>query len=477
MRKYIIFGAGKIGMEVYSHMKKGEVAFFCDNNPEKVGGEIEGIEIISFVRLLEIYKDYVIILSVGNKYFIRKQFERNGITDYIEYQSDYAKEHNIPNDDPQKVMNKEAHMNQQLDSYLGRCEKIDTLNDFQGFKELVLDCKKYLNGKYAFYESVYGESMLYGYAKALMDYAKIETDYANFPFVAHAPFYAGTHPDFSSAAIFSSAYDKNVHNSSYPYIPVFAVGPYIQYAKSIYDEDVLTEMKKNNGKTAVFFITHSAEQSFVVYDEKRILNQILEIYAKRYDTVLVCAYWCDIDKEIYNELSRNGIKVVSAGFRFDEKFVQRLRTIMDLGDDIFVYGFTSAIIYALSLKKNLFVLNCNESYSSNNLPKYIPVVRMMDKPEYSYVRNILNKFGEEKQLVSEKEKRDIELYFGLNQIKSVEEIRMIYEISCDIWDNCDHLEKSYPFGVYETYRQYPTTYAFEIFSILSHRLARGFWNI
>ena len=476
-KKYIIFGSGKNGIEVYNHLKKDEVAFFCDNNAEKVGQIIDGKEIISFSKLLEIYQDYIIILSVGNKFNLRRQLEQNNIREYIEYQDDTIKENSIYNNSNQEVMKKNSEMNQLLDQYLEKCKKVDVLNEFDEFRELVKDLKRQLKGEYAFYESEYNESLLYGHAKALMNYAGLKIDYANFPIVTHGTIYAGTHPDYQTAAIFSGNYDKQIHNSRYPYIPVFSVGPYIQYAKNIYSDEILKNVRKGNGKTAVFFMTHSAEQSIVKYNDNEILNQIINIYSKKYNTILVCAYWCDIDKDIYNKLSKAGIKVISAGFRFDTKFIQRLRTILELGDDIYVYGFTSAIIYAIALKKNLFVINCEETFEFNNTPKYIPVIRFEETKEYKYITGVLFESDSKKIILSEKDRINFDLFFGFNQFKTPEEIRKIYEVSVDIWDNCDHLKKKYPFGVYKTYEQYQKNYDFEKLYILTQSLGKGFWNI
>lgn len=476
-KRYIIFGTGNNGKEVYSHLKREEVAFFCDNNIEKVGQKIDGIEIISFEKLLEIYHQYVLILAIGNKFDLRRQFEKNGITDYIEYQDDAIKRNNNRNDSSYKVMKTDSKMNELLDLYVEKCNTLDTLNNFNGFRELVAELKTKLNGEYAFYESAYNESIMYGHAKALMDYAKIQIDYANFPIVAHGMIYAGTHPDYHTAAIFSGIYDKQIHNARYPYVPIFSVGPYIHYARNIYSKDVLSNIKEKNGKTAVFFITHSAEQSFVLFDEQRILNEILNHYSKIYNTVLVCAYWCDIDKEIYKKLTEAGIQVVSAGFRFDTRFIQRLRTIMELGDDIYVYGFTSALFYAFALEKNLYLGSCREIYDFHNTPKHIPVVRFQDSKEYYYIKQVLLKAEDKKIELSREEKERFDLYFGFDQIKTAEEIKKIYEISYDIWENCDRLERRYPIGVYKTYEQYQKNYDFEKLHVLTQSLGKGFWNI
>lgn len=476
-KKYIIFGAGKDGREVYSHLNPDDIAYFCDNNNEKVGTKIYDIEVISFSSLLEIWRNYTIIVAVADKHFIRGQFERNGITEYIEYWDDAGKSNRIPNDAPQYIK-KESKMNHMLDKYVSECDRISPLDDFHGFRELVIDLKKELNGQYAFYESAYNESMLYGHAKELMNYAGIKTDYANFPHVAHGIFFAGTHQDFHSAAIFPGMYDKKCHNKRFPYIPIFTVGPYIQYVQPVYTSEQMSKIKEKNGKTAVFFFTHSTEQGFVDYEEKKILDQVLNVYVKKYDTIYVCAYWCDIDKEIYSELAKKGIKVVSAGFRFDTEFMKRLRTILELGDDIYCYGFITTIVYALVLKKSLYVYDCGEKFDIRNVPSYIPFICLLYTDCYANITNIIfNKVRGSIETLSEDEKQILDLHFGLSIKKTPQEIKMIYEISHDIWNNCAHILKDYPIGVYRTYQQYQKAYDFEKLNILTQGLGKGFWNI
>ena len=80
-------------------------------------------------------------------------------------------------------------------------------------------------------------------------------------------------------------------------------------------------------------------------------------------------------------------------------------------------------------------------------------------------------------ILSEEEKRKFDLYFGFDICKTPEEIRRIYEVSHDIWDNCEHLIRKYPFGVYKTYEQYQKNYDFEKLYTLTQSLGKGFWNI
>ena len=80
MKKYIIFGAGRYGEEALLYYGLANVAYFCDNR--KCGSVIKGIEVISFEKLCEIWKDYEVVLAVrvaGARAAMIKQLEEQSI--------------------------------------------------------------------------------------------------------------------------------------------------------------------------------------------------------------------------------------------------------------------------------------------------------------------------------------------------------------------------------------------------------------
>lgn len=83
MKRYIIFGAGRYGEEALFYYGIKNVAYFCDNI--KYGSTIHGIEIVSFDKLMAIWKDYEIILAVS-KAMYRIEMERQLKKSGIEYQ-------------------------------------------------------------------------------------------------------------------------------------------------------------------------------------------------------------------------------------------------------------------------------------------------------------------------------------------------------------------------------------------------------
>lgn len=84
-KKILLFGAGALGMSALKCLGEEKVTAFVDNNPNKVGQKIDGKEIFSFVDLKRIYRDYNVVIStdVRKAYYIARQLEQNGITNYV----------------------------------------------------------------------------------------------------------------------------------------------------------------------------------------------------------------------------------------------------------------------------------------------------------------------------------------------------------------------------------------------------------
>lgn len=83
--KYILFGAGIVGMSMLQYYGKDMIVAVIDNNPQKIGGVYEGIPIISFQTYLEKYRDKTIIVSVYSQNYFAciEQMKRNGVKNYF----------------------------------------------------------------------------------------------------------------------------------------------------------------------------------------------------------------------------------------------------------------------------------------------------------------------------------------------------------------------------------------------------------
>lgn len=84
MKEYIIFGAGKSGVEALFYYGYRNVAFFCDNQKS---GKVKGIPVIDFQEMARVCHKYEIVLAVSKLSYrkeMKRQLEERGIQ-YVEF--------------------------------------------------------------------------------------------------------------------------------------------------------------------------------------------------------------------------------------------------------------------------------------------------------------------------------------------------------------------------------------------------------
>ena len=468
MNKYIIFGAGKRGKELLQHIDREQISFFCDNNVNVIGNKIDGIEIISFEKLKKIAKDYKIIISVEEKSFIRRQLEKAGLTDYISYVSDERKKGNYiedNNSEQKKIIDR-------LSYYVSKSDENNPIDNVLGFAELVKECKKdsIFNGWFD-YPGRKGESLTYGHFKTLTEYAGLNNvNVSVFPRISHGVFFFEPYFDNNVATLYASPYYKKQMNKRFPYVPTFCVGPYINYL----EQSGYTNSKDN----ALVIMDHSIESENIEYEYEYLKRNIFSKLELRYKKIYMCVYWYDLDKEVYRRLHDDGVCIVSSGFRFDDRFINRLKEIFDMCDNVYVYGRTSALVYALSLNKQL--------HYYNSIARKIEYNNLYDRCYYdtsdeelineAWEKILLYNQGKRFSEYDEEDRNKLLKLFGITIKRPPEFFKCVYEVCGDIWKNCNFNESQYPIGVYKTYTEYQKKYDFDKLAVLSEGLGNGFWN-
>ena len=81
-KNIILFGAGQSGKSALFYFGMEQVFCFVDNNPKLAGSEVEGVPVISFAQLQEIYQQYRIIIAMdaAKSLVVARQLEEGGIT-------------------------------------------------------------------------------------------------------------------------------------------------------------------------------------------------------------------------------------------------------------------------------------------------------------------------------------------------------------------------------------------------------------
>lgn len=459
MCNIILFGAGKNGIEALNKYKKN-VLFFCDNNQELHGRRINGIEVIPFSKMMDLYRNnnFTIVVTPNDNKYLIGQLELNGVCDYIIYHKD--SDLTVFEEENKKLAEKYKNNNELLDEFI---HKLDSCN-------LPLDCSQLkvlseevlaLNSenKLLLYKYDHNlEGLFYGNFDNLIRYAEINTSERNFfPIVSHQcvfPLYS-VGLSYTTAVVFQGDYFKDKIHKYYPYVPVFSVGPYIHYAKSVYDLETTKELKKKFGKTALIFLPHSIEKIHRNYSKQDFINHIIESYSDSFDTFLLSIYWADFNDPIVEYATSKGIKIVSAGFRFDSKFNDRLKTIFDLSDAVICGDLGSFVAYALYQNKPIARVNINNDTTITDMEIKNPIEKQLQiSDEYITYKSEFYKLFNEDFVSSDAQKLWSIRLNGYDKIRSPEYIRDIHHISKDIWNACNGMLNYYPDAVRSVYREY-----------------------
>lgn len=92
MMKKILFGAGKYGILGLMEFGKENVAYFVDNNNEKIGKQIDDIRILNIDELISLYDEniYEVVITVKSGKRIAEQLDKIGIKYTFYSVSEYA---------------------------------------------------------------------------------------------------------------------------------------------------------------------------------------------------------------------------------------------------------------------------------------------------------------------------------------------------------------------------------------------------
>lgn len=225
-------------------------------------------------------------------------------------------------------------------NFLKKISLIDSIRNYEEFaeciREVAVDENLFIHIGYA------PSSYFYGYYDAFVDYAGVRNKISNLPLFSHmehgwadlgnyrSPF------SLNSLSYCSMSYvrKKEIHQMD-PWRIFVSTGPYIHYADKFLNDNVEKEIKNKNGKTLLVIPFHTCEGEYYGSGmESFLFEQVYSKYADKYDTILVCVYWHNVNDNVIKEYKKNGAKLVSAGFRGDIKFLSRLKSIISLADDV-----------------------------------------------------------------------------------------------------------------------------------------------
>ncbi|WP_240055529.1 hypothetical protein [Bacteroides uniformis] len=193
--------------------------------------------------------------------------------------------------------------------------------------------------------------------------------------------------------------------------PVIAIGPYIHYAECMLNSEEMNSLKKELGKTLLFFPTHTCCEGGLEYEIHCMIDELLELKEKLgFDTVIVNMYYLDENKNGFGDLyNKAGFKVTTAGHQLDINFLNRLKTIILLSDYTCSNSIGTHTGYCVYLGKPHLVINPVQTLEEVN-PLWRDLWETFEKDS--------SQAQVDKRLLASK-------YWGFDCIKSREEMRAL----------------------------------------------------
>lgn len=277
------------------------------------------------------------------------------------------------------------------------------------------------------------DNNLYGYAQALKQYAGLQGDLRGY--MEHGLYLGGiVHRDqhhwHYPRIITMSEERKEILAKALPSKNALAVGPYIHYARPLYEGEKLKEVKQGLGRTLLVYPFHSMKGVKAQY---RQADFIAEIQSRRvgFDSVLVCLYYLDAREEALVQGYRQaGFKVVTAGHKFDRNFVRRMRTHLELADVTMSNGVGTQSGFCLYLGRPHYVFRQEIKQRVSKGPEWERHQQSAGKGKRAAAEKqreeIAALLGQYRENISSEQRAAIGRQWGFDQIRSPEALRRLF---------------------------------------------------
>lgn len=277
-----------------------------------------------------------------------------------------------------------------------------------------------------FPHSKHKDSNLYGHYCTLKYYTGLKC----FDFLIEHGLYIGSHVPYATylkttkrIITFSKNREDHLRSAGIDK-PILTIGPYIHYAETLLSDLELRELKASHGKILTVFPSHSSEGYNVNTNHKKFL-QVIENISEDFDSVFICVYFKDIQENKHiKEYVNRGYKIVTAGHRYELNFLSRLKAIIELSDYTLSNTVGTHTGYCIYLNKPHYIFNQTVSYTDEK-----GKVSKEYRTEYEIEQmvseqvEIANAFKEYKPKITKTQRKVVEKYWGISEIKSKEELR------------------------------------------------------
>lgn len=311
---------------------------------------------------------------------------------------------------------------------IGTFSCIDSISDFGDFKSALVKSGILSHSSKTLYsvKRAYGESLLYGHLSCIAEFAHFQKNQLIFfPIMEHGVTFWEVVRTAGFSRVCQGRYLMENWQMKYPGVPLFSIGPYIHYANTYYDEIKSSALKKKLGKVLLVVPAHTHEMATQNYNMRSFVDNIMRL-GMNYDTVMILAYWADVQYALYDYFAAAGAIVVSAGFRGDPLFISRLKTILSLADTVVGNDIGTFIGYAYYLGKQVILLPDDIKYSFSD-------IKLSEKERAVYQTNyqqFYRAFSEDPD--PSLQRRLCKRFWGVGLEKTVEQLQDILLLNRDI---------------------------------------------
>lgn len=167
-------------------------------------------------------------------------------------------------------------------------------------------------------------------------------------------------------------YRKALINRVFPEYHCLNIGPMIHYTQT--DEALKKEIqnKLNAGKTFLYFPVHGSEKMTPFYDRRKSFIDVIKLAKLRgCNNLIICTYQANIgEMDTFLKLSSDicddvNTVVTTCGDRFDEKFLDRQRTLIELSDYTGSNDIGTHVGYCIYLNKPHTILDVDFEYKAD----------------------------------------------------------------------------------------------------------------
>jgi hypothetical protein len=208
---------------------------------------------------------------------------------------------------------------------------------------------------------------------------------------------------------------------------VFTLGPMIKYAPSSKESPRYLETKKKIGRNITLFPTHSTHWIDHNYNIEEFYKQVASLPLE-FDTITCCVYWKDILRGHHTVYQKLGCRIVTAGHMYDAHFLSRLRQIIEASDYTVSNIFSTASVYSIALGIPHCLIDQDLSYKS-----YADVPPPIFNPSEKEFYQVESHFKEPVKEITSKQLEVAKHYFGTEETKSREELRLILNCIEDMY--------------------------------------------